>query len=109
MGYPGEDTYIRGTLANGMTGGCISAINGQSFAGMGQCVVVSNLRIDCEGCDGPISQEIFGHNWRVINNDLVASTAPRTGANIPRMAGITGNGNNSIWSGNQIHEIQGIA
>lgn len=109
MGYPGEDTYIRGTLANGMTGGCISAINEQSFPGLGQWVVVANLRLDCEGYDGPISQQIFGHNWRVINNDLSASTAPRTGGSVPRMAGITGNGNNAVWYGNHIHDIQGSA
>jgi hypothetical protein len=107
MGYPGEDAYIRGTVANGMTGGCVSGINGQSFPGMAQWVVVSNLRMDCEGYDGPISQEIFGHNWRVVNNDLSASTAPRTGSSIPRMAGITGNGNNAVWYGNHIHDIQG--
>jgi len=109
IGYPGEDVYIRGTVANGMTGGCISGINGQSFPGMGQGAVISNLRLDCEGYDGPISQEIFGHNWRVINNDLAASTAPRTGSNIPRMAGITGNGNNAVWYGNHIHDVQGSA
>ncbi|MEC5216382.1 hypothetical protein RCH09_001328 [Actimicrobium sp. GrIS 1.19] len=107
MGYPGEDAFIRGTLANGMTGGCISAINGQSFPGLGQGAVISNLRIDCEGYDGPISQEIFGHNWRVINNDLSASTAPTSGNSVPRMAGITGNGNNAVWYGNHIHDIQG--
>jgi hypothetical protein len=41
-----------------LTGSCISAINGQSFPGMGQWAVISNLRMDCEGYDGPISQEI---------------------------------------------------
>lgn len=107
MGYPGEDTYIRGTLANGMTGGCISAVNGQSYPGMGKWAVISNLRMDCEGYDGPVSQEIYGDNWRVINNDLAASTAPRTGTSVPRMAGITGNGQNSVWYGNHIHDIQG--
>jgi hypothetical protein len=107
MGYPGEDVYIRGTIANGMTGGCISAINGQTYPGMGQWAVISNLRIDCEGYDGPISQEIYGNNWRVINNDLAASTAPTSGSNVPRMAGITGNGTNSVWYGNHIHDIQG--
>jgi hypothetical protein len=107
MGYPGEDVYIRGTLAAGMTGGCISGVNGQARTGEGQWFVVTNLRIDCEGYDGPISQQIWGHNWRVVNNDLAASTAPRTGPNIPRMAGITGNGNNAFWYGNHIHDIQG--
>jgi len=107
MGYPTEDAFIHGTLAGGQTMGCISAINGQSFPGMGQWAVISNLRIDCEGYDGPISQEIYGHHWRVINNDLAASTAPTSGSSVPRMAGITGNGTGSVWLGNHIHDIQG--
>jgi hypothetical protein len=107
VGYPGEDAFIRGTLAGGMTRGCVSAVNGQSFPGMGQWVVVANLRIDCEGYDGPISQQIHGHFWRVVNNDLSASSAPRSGPAIPRMAGITGNGRGSVWYGNRIHDIQG--
>lgn len=107
MGYPGEDVYLRGTVANGMTGGCISAINGETYPGMGQWAVVTNLRIDAEGWDGPVSQEIHGHHWRVVNNDLSASTAPRTGSQAPKMAGITGNGDSSFWVGNTIHDIQG--
>jgi hypothetical protein len=107
MGYPTEDTYIRGTLAAGMSSGCISAVNGQSFPGMGQWAVISNLRIDCEGYDGPISQEIEGNDWRVVNNNLAASTAPTSGSSVPRMAGITGNGTGSVWLGNHIHDIQG--
>ncbi|MFO0725852.1 MAG: hypothetical protein U1E65_18860 [Myxococcota bacterium] len=107
MGYPGEDVFIRGTLADGMSGGCVSAINGQTYAGMGQWAVVTNLRMDCEGYDGPISQEIYGNHWRVVNNELSASTAPTSGADVPRMAGITGNGEDSVWLGNHIHDIQG--
>ncbi len=107
MGYPGEDVYIHGTLAEGMTSGCISAINGQNYPGLGQWAVVTDLRIDCEGYDGPINQEIHGNNWRVVNNDLAASTAPTRGPNVPRMGGITGNGYGSAWLGNHIHDIQG--
>jgi hypothetical protein len=107
MGYPTEDVFIRGTLANGMTGGCISAINGQSYSTAGKWAVVTNLRMDCEGYDGPISQEVFGDHWRVVNNELSASTAPTSGASVPRMAGITGNGSGSVWLGNHIHDIQG--
>lgn len=107
MGYPAEDVYIRGTLAGGMTGGCISGINGISYPAAGKWAVITNLRVDCEGYDGPVSQQIHGDNWRVINNDLSASTAPRTGTDVPKMAGITGNGANSVWLGNHIHDIQG--
>lgn len=107
MGYPTEDVFIQGTIKAGMTGGCITAINGQSFPGKGQWAAISNLRIDCEGYDGPISQQVEGNNWRVINNDLSASTAPRTGSSVPKMAGIVGNGYGSVWLGNHIHDIQG--
>jgi hypothetical protein len=107
MGYPGEDAYIHGTIAGGMTGGCVSAINGQTYPGKGQWAVISNLRMDCEGYDGPVSEEIYGDNWRVVNNELSASTAPRSGSSAPKMAGITGNGSNSVWYGNHIHDIQG--
>lgn len=107
MGYPGEDAYIRGTLAGGMTGGGISAINGETYPGLGQWAVVADLRLDVEGYDGPISQEIHGDHWRVVNNDLAASTAPTSGPDAPRMGGITGNGDGSAWLGNHIHDIQG--
>jgi hypothetical protein len=107
MGYPGEDVNIHGLLANGMDGGCISAINGQTYPQAGKWAVVSNLRIDCEGYDGPISQQVFGDHWRIVNNDLSAPTAPTSGGNVPRMAGITGNGDDSVWLGNHIHDIQG--
>ncbi len=109
MGYPGEDVFIRGTNANGMVGGCVSAINGQTYPTAGDWAVITNLRMDCEGYDGPISQEIGGDHWRVINNDLAASTAHTSGTNVPKMAGITGNGFESVWYGNHIHDIQGSA
>jgi hypothetical protein len=107
LGYPTEDVYIDGTLAQGMTAGCIAAVNGQAFPGMGQWAVISNLRISCEGWDGPINQEIEGNYWRVINNDLSAPTAPTSGASAPKMAAVTGNGVGSVWLGNRLHDIQG--
>lgn len=107
LGYPTEDVRVEGTLAAGMTAGCIAAVNGQTFPGMGQWAVISNLRISCEGWDGPINQEIAGSHWRVINNDLSASTAPTSGASAPKMAGVTGNGFDSVWLGNHVHDIQG--
>lgn len=107
MSYPTEDVYIRGTPAAAGSMGCISAINGDTYPGVGQWAVVTGLRIDCEGYDGPINQEIKGNHWRVINNDLAASTAPVRGPHPPRMGGITGNGFDSVWVGNHIHDIQG--
>ncbi len=107
MGYPGEDVFIHGTLRNGMDGGCISAINGETYQYAGRWAVITSLRINGEGYDGPVNLQIHGDNWRVINNDLSASNAPRTGDEAPRMGGITGTGNNSVWLGNHIHDIQG--
>jgi hypothetical protein len=107
MSYPTEDVYIRGTVAGGQNMGCISAINGETYPGMGQWAVITGLRIDCEGHDGPVNQEIRGDHWRVVNNDLAASTAPTLGPHLPRMAGITGNGFGSVWLGNHIHDVQG--
>jgi hypothetical protein len=107
MSYPGEDVYIRGTPAAAGSMGCVSAINGDTFPGMGQWAVITGLRIDCEGYDGPVNQEIKGNHWRVINNDLAASTAPIRGPHLPRMGGITGNGYDSVWLGNHIHDVQG--
>jgi hypothetical protein len=107
MGYPSEDVNIHGLLANGMTGGCISSINGETYPAAGKWAVITNLRVDCEGYDGPVSQQIHGDNWRVVNNDLSAPTAPTSGPDVPRMGGITGNGQSSVWFGNHIHDIQG--
>jgi uncharacterized protein (TIGR03382 family) len=69
--------------------------------------VVAGLRVDCEGYDGPVSLQVRGDHWRVVNNDLAASTAPTSGANVPRMGGITGGGSDAFWFGNHIHDIQG--
>lgn len=107
MAYPGEDVYIKGSLAGQMSNGCISAVNGDTFPGAGQWATISGLRIDCEGYDGPINTEIRGDGWRVVNNDLSASSAPVTGPSVPRMGGIAGNGQEQFWVGNHIHDIQG--
>ncbi len=54
MGYPGEDVYLRRTIAKGMTGRCISGINGQALQGMGQWgggqTPESRCRGGCLGC-----------------------------------------------------------
>src|SRR4029079_7160136 len=103
MGYPNEEVLIRGLLANGVTDGCVSAVNGISYSVMWQWAVISILRIDCEGYDGPISQEIKGDHWRIVNNDLSESTGPTNGANTTRMGGIPGTGLDSPGLGNHIN------
>jgi hypothetical protein len=107
MAYPTEDVFIRGTLAGRMADGCISAVNGENYPDAGKWATIAGLRLDCEGYDGPINTEIGGDFWRVVNNDLSASTAPTSGVAVPRMGGITGNGDGEFWVGNHIHDIQG--
>lgn len=107
MGYPGEDVFIDQPYdaeleKTGASGG-IAAANGQKFAGKGQWVSVSNLRIESGGHDGPINVEVFGHHWRIVNNDVSARTAID---NInAKAAGIAGNGRGQVWLGNRIHDI----
>lgn len=105
IGYPGEDVFIEQTPDINPNGG-ITAINGSNYTGMGQWAVVANLRIQGDGYDGPISHEIYGHHWRVVNNDLSAPRANEVGS---RGAGITGNGVGEFWVGNHIHDISGGA
>ncbi len=106
MGYPGEDAFINGDAA-GHSGGCLSGLNGQNYPNAGKWITIADLRIEGGGYDGPISQEVFGDNWRIVNNELTAYTGVTAGASASRMAGITGNGANSNWLGNNIHDIQG--
>jgi hypothetical protein len=105
IGYPGEDVYIIGAPTSG---GTISAVNGESFPGMGQWAVIADLRIEGNGNDGPISHEIYGSHWRVVNNDLSAPHGDQSnGGNGSNGAGITGNGLGEVWIGNHIHDIAG--
>ncbi|WP_374593238.1 choice-of-anchor Q domain-containing protein [Aquabacterium sp.] len=101
MGYPGEDVYIK--AAYGTHDGGISAINGQTYAGLGQWVSVSNLRIEGGGDDGAVNLQIHGNHWRVVNNELTAETASTTA----KAGGIAGNGLNVVLFGNHIHDVHG--
>ena len=123
IGYPGEDAFINcdgtpGTSIN--PSGCLSGLNGNNFPNAGKWIVIANLRIEGGGYDGPISQQIAGDNWRIVNNELTAYTGvtwpqadaynaahPGAGVAASRMGGITGNGLNSFWVGNHIHHIYG--
>lgn len=106
MGYPGEDAFIN---ADSVThpSGALSGLNGENYPNAGKWVVIADLRIEGGGYDGPISQQIHGDNWRIINNELTAYSGVTDGPNPSRMAGITGNGANAVWLGNHIHDIQG--
>jgi hypothetical protein len=124
MGYPNEDAFINGDASIDVNG-CLSGLNGNTFPNAGKWVVIADLRIEGGGYDGPISEEVGGNNWRIINNELTAYTGvtwpmvdaynaahglpagSQAGLSPSRMAGITGNGLNSFWLGNNIHDING--
>lgn len=106
IGYPGEDAFVNCT-ATTHPSGCISGLNGENYPNAGKWAVVADLRIEGGGYDGPISQEIYGDDWRVVNDELTAFTGVTGGASPSRMGGITGNGKNAAWLGNHIHDIQG--
>lgn len=107
MGYPGEDVFIdqpyNADLEKSGATGAISAINGTSYPGMGQWIVVSNLRIEGGGHDGAINIQIRGSHWRIVNNDLSAATAVRN--TDAKAGGIAGNGFDETWLGNHIHDV----
>jgi hypothetical protein len=102
MAYPAEDVFINTSKATGFNGG-ISGINGSTFTGMGQWGTIADLRVEGGGDDGAIDFEIYGHHWRVVNNELTATTA-QTSA---RAGGLTGNGNGIFIYGNHVHDVNG--
>ncbi len=104
--YPGETAFIDGNAGSDPSG-ALSGLNGENYPLAGKWIVIANLKVEGGGYDGPISQEIHGDHWRVINNELTAFTGVTDGESPSRMAGITGNGEDSIWLGNHIHDIQG--
>ncbi|MGH7329884.1 MAG: right-handed parallel beta-helix repeat-containing protein, partial [Polyangiaceae bacterium] len=106
IAYPGEDAFIDGDSSFD-SAGCLAGLNGENYPNAGKWITIANLRIEGGGYDGPISQEIHGDHWRVVNNEITATTGVTSGASPSRMAGITGNGAGAAWLGNHIHDIQG--
>jgi len=104
--YPTEDAFIDGTAANNPSG-ALSGLNGENYPLAGKWIAIANLRVEGGGYDGPISEEIHGDHWRIVNNELTATSGVTSGPNPSRMAGITGNGDDGAWLGNHIHDIQG--
>ena len=101
MAYPTEDVFINMANGSGVTGG-ISGVDTQSYAG-GNWITIADIRLESGGNSGVVNQQIAGSHWRVVNNELTAATA----TNSALAGGITGNGPNSFWVGNHIHNISG--
>lgn len=86
--------------------GAITGIDTQNtyYTG-GRYVTIADLHVESGGSAGVINEQIAGDHWRVVNNELTA----KTGSSNPNdlAGGITGNGTNSYWVGNNIHDIYG--
>jgi hypothetical protein len=102
IAYPDDDVYIYESYASGATG-AITGVDTTAYSG-GRYVTVADLRIEAGGAAGPINEQIAGVNWRVVNNELTASTGASDPHNLA--GGITGNGSGSFWVGNHVHNIE---
>lgn len=106
MAYPGETAFIDADSTT-HPGGALSGLNGENYPLAGKWIAIAGLKVEGGGYDGPISQQVHGDHWRIVNNELTAFTGVTGGASPSRMGGITGNGEGSVWLGNHIHDIQG--
>jgi hypothetical protein len=102
IAYPNEDVYIYESYASGASG-AITGVDTTQWAG-GRYVTVADLRIEAGGSAGVVNEQIDGQSWRVVNNELSAVTGSADAHNLA--GGITGNGSNSFWVGNNIHDIE---
>ncbi len=103
MAYPAEDVFID-VVGNVGKKGAISGVDTTSVDG-GLWITIAGLRIESGGNAGVICVQIDGDHWRIVNNELTAATA----TNNALAGGINGNGTNSYWVGNHIHNIAGGA
>jgi hypothetical protein len=101
IAYPDEDVYIYESYASGATG-AFSGVDTTSYAG-GRYVTIADLRIESGGAAGGINEQIDGQNWRVVNNEISATTGGSDPYNLA--GGITGNGSNTFWVGNHVHDM----
>jgi hypothetical protein len=95
MSYPGEEVYI---VANTSMSGAISGANQDGW------LTIAGLHVEGDGTAGVVNLQIGSDNWRVVNNEL---TAPGAASIAAKAGGITGNGLNSVFLGNHIHNITG--
>ena len=107
IAYPDQDVYIYVpyTGTSGMKGAITGIDTTNTYFKGGRYVTIADLHVESGGPGGVINEQIAGDHWRVVNNELTA----KTGSTDPNdlAGGITGNGTNSYWVGNNIHDIYG--
>jgi hypothetical protein len=66
-------------------------------------VTICNLRIEGGNDDGVVNTQLGGSFWRVVNNELTATTGIN---NLGEKAGgVVGSGMGEFWVGNHVHDI----
>ncbi len=105
MGYPTEDVFINMDL-NTSFKGAISGVDASPNSGYtgGRWITIADLRMESGGHEGVIAVQIDGDHWRIVNNEMSAATGAASSA---MAGGINGNGTNSLWVGNHIHDVAG--
>jgi hypothetical protein len=101
IAYPNDDVYIYESYASGAKG-AITGVDTTAYQG-GRYVTVADLRIEAGGAAGVVNEQIAGQNWRVVNNEITAATGGSDPYNLA--GGITGNGSNTFWVGNYVHDL----
>ncbi len=105
MGYPNEDVFVNNAYdpVRKSSGAISSASNARLQEGKGSWITVVGLRVEGGNDDGVINAQLGGNHWRVVNNDLSASSAVN---NIDALAGgIVGSGLGQFWVGNHVHDV----
>lgn len=97
MGYPGQFPYFNGQSC---TKAGIYAFDGS----VNSYINVCGMKIDAAGTEGAVDVEDGTAGWRVVNNELIMTTASNTNA-----GGIAGDGAAMFWVGNHIHDTFGDA
>jgi hypothetical protein len=101
IAYPDEDVYVYESYASGAKG-AFSGVDTTSYTG-GRYVTIADLRIESGGAAGVVNEQIDGQSWRVVNNEISATTGGSDPYNLA--GGITGNGSNTFWVGNHVHDM----
>jgi len=98
MGYPGQFPYFNGQSC---TKAGIYAYDGS----VNSYINVVGMHIDAAGTEGTVDVEDASvKGWRVVNNELVMTTASNTNA-----GAIGGQGLAQFWVGNHIHDTAGAS
>lgn len=100
LGHPNEDVFINYTSTVSSSKGAISGYDTTSPSGYNGFFTVAGLHVEGGGTDGPINLQEGAYHWRVVNNELTATTT-HTGL----AGGVAGDGAFVFILGNHVHDV----